>query len=290
MKKKKAITGKPKTVKDESIIEIPVYGMISNGHMLIPEGIPRTRRKVSIVGFAPSSMMDVQYVWDDPDMEVWGLNQLYIAWRGTNLQDMFLSKCTRWFQIHHKHSYEAAVGRDHSHHKWLAQRNTFPIYMQQKEEDVPFSIPFPVKEMLQKFRRYFTNSISWEIALAIYEGFEEIHLYGVDMAMDSEYEFERPSVEYFLGYAEGANIKLVIPGKCDILKSVWLYPFEDDAPLREKLQARRAELRGRINQEGMQEQNSHDTKLHLLGALENIRYIEGQWAKAARSLEGPGWE
>lgn len=281
-------------------IETPILGMVTNGHFLVPEGIPRTRHKVSIVGFAPSSMMDVQYVWDDPDMEVWGINQLYIAWRGTNLQDMFLSKCTRWFQIHHKASYEAAVGRDHSHHEWLAQRNTFPIYMQQKEPSIPFSIPFPLQEMLQRFRRYFTNSISWEIGLVIYEtliaremggvGFTDLYLFGVDMAMDSEYEFERPSVEYFLGIAEGMGINLHIPGKCDILKSVWLYPFEDDAPLREKLSARRAELRARINQEGMQEQSSHDTKLHLLGALENIRYIEGQWAKAARSLEGPGWE
>ena len=265
-------------------------GWVTNGHLLFPEGLPRTRKKVAIVGFAPSSMLDVQYVWDDPDMEIWGLNQLYIAWRGTNLQDEFVSRCTRWFQIHHKHSYEAAVSRDHSHHEWLAQHTSFPIYMQKQEPDIPTSIAFPVKEMLQKFRRYFTNSISWEIALAIYEGFEEVHLYGVDMAQDGEWEFERPSVEYFLGYLEGTGAKLVLPGKCDICKSIWLYPFEDDAPLREKLQARRAELRQRVNEHGMMEQNAHDTRLHLQGALENIRYIEAQWAKAAKSLEGPGFE
>ena len=145
--------------------------------------------------------------------------------------------------------------------------------MMDKESDVPASCRFPKEEILDKFRRYFTNSISWEIALAIYEGFKKIYIYGVDMAQDSEYAFERPSVEYFCGYAEGAGIELVVPEKSDLLKSAWLYPFEDDSPIRTKIETRRGELRGRLNNVSMTEQQARDERMQLVGALENMNYM-----------------
>lgn len=260
-----------------------ILGTILGSEQLVAGGLPRTRKKVAIVGFAPSSMEDVKFVWDDPDMEIWGINQLYMAF------PKMAEKATRWFQIHHRHSYDACVTRDHSHHEWLAKQTKFPIYMQRKEPDIPMSIKFPVIEILQKFRRYFTNSISWEIAVAILEGFKEVHLYGIDMAQDSEYAFERPSVEYFLGYLEGTGAKLVLPDKCDLCKSMWLYPFEDDAPFRAKVEARRQELRGRLNQSIQQESQGHDIRLQVLGALDDLNYIEKTWGAAAKNLEGVGF-
>lgn len=242
--------------------------------------IPRTRTKVAIVGFAPSSMSDVQFLWDDPDMEIWGLNQLYMAF------PPIVEHATRWFQIHHKHTYNQTIHRDHEHHKWLGQQTKFPIYMQNRNEDIPMSIPFipDIRDwVLNNFRRYFTNSISWEIALATLEGFKEIHILGVDMAQDSEYTFERPSVEYAIGRAEGAGIKVVIPEKSDLCKSMYLYPFEDTDPFRVKCTARREELRMRVGQTGQQEQMAHDQRLQLLGALDNMNYIEKTWGFTLRN-------
>jgi len=191
---------------------------------------------------------------------------------------------TRWFQIHPRRSYDINIGRDHSHHAWMTQQNKFPIYMQDQQPDVPVSVRFPKEEIMDHFGNYFTNSISWEIALAIYEGFEEIHVYGVDMAMDSEYEYERPSVEYFLGWAKGRGIKLIIPAGSDLLKTLWIYPYEDSAPFREKIQIRRKELRDRVNNVSVQEQQAHDHKMQLLGALDNMQYIERTWNNCAREL------
>jgi len=111
-------------------------------------------------------------------------------------------------------------------------------------------------------------------------------VYGVDMAQDSEWQFERPSVEFFLGWAKGAGINLVLPQKCDLLKTAWLYPFEDDSPMRIKFNSRRGELRDRITQAGMTEQNAHDERMQLLGALENMNYIEKAWMKSVRDFEG----
>lgn len=251
------------------------------GEYVTGTNIPRMRNKVAIVGFAPSSMKDVQFVWDDPDMEVWSLNQLYMAY------PEIVEKTSRWFQIHHRHSYDQTVHRDHSHHDWLQKQDKFPIYMQERNPDVPYSVRFPRELIMDHFGRYFTNSISWEIALAILEGFKEIHLYGVDMAQDSEYSFERPSVEFFLGWARGVGIRIVLPEKSDLLKTMWLYPFEDSAPFRAKMEARRVELRDMINQHSVGEQQNRDAKNQLLGAIENLNYFAKTWVQCQNEIITP---
>lgn len=74
---------------------------------------------------------------------------------------------------------------------------------------------------------YFTNTISYMICLGILEGFKEIHVYGVDMAVGTEYECQRSSCEFFLGWAAGLGIKIFIPQEADLLKTRHLYAFEE---------------------------------------------------------------
>ena len=241
--------------------------------------IPRTRKKVCIVGFAPSTMRDVVHHFDDPDCEIWAINQLYVAF------PEIVPHVTRWFQIHHRHSYDQTVTRDHSHHKWLGEQTLFPIYMQKQQPDVPSSVEFPKDLIMSEFGNYFTNSISWEIALAIHEGFEDIYMYGVEMATDSEYQYERPSVEYFIGIAKGRGIRFHVPEASDILKTMWLYPYEDSAPMRTKIESRRKELRARVNELNAQIQHFTQQRDGLHGALENMMYIQKCWVETSRELE-----
>jgi hypothetical protein len=247
-------------------------------------------------------MADAKVYFNDPNFEIWGINQLYIVFPAV------VKAATRWFQIHARTEYDMAL-RDHKHHEWLANLvggpnahgNQFPIYMQVKEPDIPMSIPFPKDEIIEVFGRYFTNTISWQIALAIYEtlvarqngmtGFTDVHIYGVDMSTDAEYREQRPSCEFFVGWARAIGINVYIPNKSDLCKALWLYPFEDDAPFRQKIDGRRVELRGRLNQCAGQEQASHDERLTLLGALENMNYIEQIWCgsqKEMSMLKDPG--
>lgn len=80
---------------------------------------------------------------------------------------------------------------------------------------------------------YLTNTISYMLALAILEGYEEIGIWGVDMAVSSElrgkneYSWQRPSCEFFLGIAVGMGIKVYIPPTADLLKTRHLYGFEE---------------------------------------------------------------
>jgi hypothetical protein len=237
----------------------------------------RKKNKVAIVGFAPSTMAEVRFLFGNPEFEIWGLNQLYMAFGpGQNLPAI-AEHADRWFQIHHRTSYDANIVRDHSHHDWLANETRFPIYMQEKYPEIPMSVQFPKEKIMEEFGSYFTNSISWEIALAIMEGFEEIHLYGVDMATHSEYAYERPSVEYFLGWAKGRGIKIIVPEKSDLLKSLWLYPYEDSAPFRTKCTARKTELSERARMLNFQEQAAHDQRIQVIGKLEFMNELEAQF-------------
>jgi len=96
---------------------------------------------------------------------------------------------------------------------------------------------YPLASVVEKFdSRFFTNSISYMIAYALYLGFKKISLYGVDMDSGSEYTFERPSVSYWLGFARGLSVEVSISSNID--SPIFLYGFEDYSLLIEKLKER----------------------------------------------------
>ena len=186
----------------------------------------RTKNKVCIVGCADTKHMTP---FDKPEeFEFWGVNNLFLTLPGRPF--------SRWFEIHQITNEDG---------KWLRRGNPefrgqpvedylkslgqlpFPVYMQNANPLVPNAAQYPLAEIISEFGTYFTNTISWEIALAIYEGFEEIRVYGVDMAVDTEWHHQRPSCEYFLGVAQGRGIKLWMPDACDLLKTRFLYGFQE---------------------------------------------------------------
>lgn len=142
-------------------------------------------KKLAIVGTATSSVHLAPY--NNPDYEIWGLNGVYSLVDYPNITNF-----TRWFEVHLMKDIEAlsndtkhAYGMDYM--DWL-QKSTIPVYMVDRFEEVPMSVKYPLGEILNRFpRAYFNNTISWMIALAIYEGYTDISVFGVDMATNSEY-------------------------------------------------------------------------------------------------------
>lgn len=185
------------------------------------------KKKVAIVGFA---LTKDQAPYDDPEFEVWTVNQLY----------RFVPRQDRIFQLHKREGIITANshGGDGEKHIEELKAMDIPIYMQERHDDIPTSVKYPFEEMVQEFGiprkgfaekdAYFTNSISFMIALAIHEGFEEIHVYGVDMAVNEEYHFQRPSCEYYLGIAMGRGIKVYLPPESDLLRTRFTYAYEEE--------------------------------------------------------------
>lgn len=189
------------------------------------------RRKCAIVGFCDSSRGFAPYA--DPTFEVWGLNRGYL----------FQKRADRWFEMHGENIWTSQQRRPGRHVDWL---NAFhgPVYMHQPFE-VQQCVVYPLKEITDDLfpdcsrvgqtdaknklshpeqrvsmteAPYISSSIAYEIALAIYEEFEEIHLYGVDLNTEAEYAWQKPGVEFLLGLAAGRGIRVVLPDNCPLLK------------------------------------------------------------------------
>jgi hypothetical protein len=100
-------------------------------------------------------------------------------------------------------------------HYYQHNANGRPIFLQKAHPDIPTSVAFP-REEIQKFfatakgpMRYFTCSVTWLIALAIYEGFERIELWGFelrDTKPNSAYAYERPCFAYWVKQARDRGV------------------------------------------------------------------------------------
>ncbi len=89
---------------------------------------------------------------------------------------------------------------------WLDKARVAPIYSWQPYADQKY----PLKEVMEHFHTtYFTNTISYMLALAIYEKFERIRLYGVDAPYGGIYFMEKSGLEYWIGRAQQAGIEVV---------------------------------------------------------------------------------
>lgn len=179
------------------------------------EVTPR-RKKVAIVGFASNSLHMVP--WGDPEFEVWGMNQ--------GAQN-FPRRADRWFEMHLP---EATPDiRDPNYMEWL-QNLTIPIYMIDCYEYAPTSLRYPIEDAIRYAGRdYFMSSVAFMACLAGMEDFEEIHLYGINLAIGDEYFYEKPNAEWWLGKLEGMGKKIFVPKPSSLLKQIKRYGYEVDA-------------------------------------------------------------
>jgi len=193
--------------------------IMTNSQLIIPEGIPR-KNKVVIVGSSVHTVEKVKDFYGKPDWEVWTMNQIYKL-----LGQPIINHATRWFQIHHDY-----VSKRFDPFQWeFFKEFKIPIYMIDHDPEIPYSIPYPIKEILNQgyHEQYFSNVISYMLALAIYENMEEIYIVGCDMGYNEEYVLQRPGVEFFIGYAKGKGIKVGMPAGSALLKTR-LYGYESN--------------------------------------------------------------
>ena len=74
-------------------------------------------------------------------------------------------------------------------------------------------------------KKLFSSTISYEVALAIYEGVERIELFGVNLAGDDEWAYQREGLAYWIGKADGLGIEVWIPEISNML-NMPLYAYE----------------------------------------------------------------
>ena len=160
----------------------------------------------------------------------------------------FIQRFDRFFQIHpanwreqereEKHkkklvdSYKQAFGRNDHHIAFLARSNV-PVYMNFPDTRIPTALHYPLAEVAERFGRefgqrkqaYLTSTPAYMIALALLEHeryrwwnprtwrfkVNELLLAGIELAIGTEYFWQRPCFEYYCGIARGMGIKVSIP-------------------------------------------------------------------------------
>lgn len=161
-------------------------------------------RQVAILGAASTAALAPT---GDPDWEVWGI-PWYPPARATRLFD--IHSADFWGDL--VEDWEADISErfpdadfycHHSRHGRFTRSVPFPF------EEVEAAMPIP----------FFECTISYQLALAIWEGVERIGLWGVHMMGAGEYAFQRPSVTYLVGIAQGMGIEVVIPEEATLFKS-----------------------------------------------------------------------
>lgn len=291
----------PETVLEKRISEVDMTAAVGTRPPL------RHFSKIAIVGYTPHKM---QAPFAGPGSDawaIWGLNDLYI-----DIPDLE-PKRLRWYQLHQWNEVctwqKVAVTnqvlnlntgpvhpRDPNHITWLANAaKNIPLYLREPREEIPEAYVLPKDQLYRFFQqpncpgveRYFTNSISFMIGLAIMELVDpvtrralpdaELGVWGVDMMVSggqgSEYGYQRPSCEWLLGYAMAAGIKVHIPKESDLLKTAFPYGDEQGGLFRVRLNTHRNDLVQRLNALQAQANEANTGIVEIRGAINILDWV-----------------
>lgn len=192
-----------------------------------------TAKRVAIIGTAESWR---QTPWTDPSIECWCLNDAYC---------LNVPRADRWFEIHpldrmvFRPKTQKVVKasdippghylRPEGHLDWLKRTaQTIPVYLQAEPDASwpPNARRFPIEAVEAEFGSYWASGPAYMVALAMLEGFTEIHVYGIHLATQHEYLEQRSNFEHLLGIARGRGIRVVMAESSPVMKHPWRYAYE----------------------------------------------------------------
>lgn len=233
-------------------------------------------RKVGLFGCHTSTLKDAP--WFDPSWERWGHASSRFAYQ---------TEMDRYFDLHPPSVWHRGGRKTSVYPKWLKQ-NVVPIYMQKRYPEVPASVEYPKGRILQEFgepRAYFTNHIAWMIALALTEGVSTIGIWGVEYGIQSEYQNQRASCEFWIGRAVERGVKVILPSQCTLLgqpKGLYGYESHDEQTGKLLKEYERREWKREITPivPGMTSGEKVKPPEHLLEdiRLEEIEHPRPDWA------------
>lgn len=150
---------------------------------------------VQLCGRAPTAR---QVPPDIPGAERWIIGSAYHEHVGTAY--------TRVFDVH---AFDFIAKQRSDAWRWYAEQDK-PVYLIDAHPEVPEGIAYPLPLLQQHFGLRgacaFSSTVDHMMALAIYEGFEEIHLCGVRLNSIEEWVLQRECLAYWIGLAEGRGI------------------------------------------------------------------------------------
>lgn len=234
---------------------------------------PKDFKKIAIVGSAPSSLNLAP--WNDPTWAVWCCSPaIYPVAKRSDV----------WFELHRFLPYPPGKPNEPGTRPYFSAEfceflNRHPlVFMSEKHPLVRNSERYPYEEMLKKHGPYhFNSTISWILALAIECKPEAIGMFGIDMAANEEYAYQRPGCQHFLGLAKSLGIDIVLPPESDLMRPPTMYGLSELSPRHIKLRARLEELQARRAQLQSTHTNTGQELAFVSGAIDNLNYMMMHW-------------
>jgi hypothetical protein len=163
---------------------------------------------------------EAPFFYEDAKVQTWGLN--------THILSRPLDICfephdvewwmENWNQIRSWHKPE----RGYPKHIEKVNEHAIPYLTLKHYDFIPTSEAYPVEEICNHFGiDYFTGGIDYMVAYAIWKGVAKIDIYGVHTTKDDEYEYQKPSLEFWIGVAIGRGIKIKVHGPTTLLKTMY---------------------------------------------------------------------
>lgn len=163
-------------------------------------------RQVAIIGLSKSTHDDAP--WFEQSWERWGL-----PW-----DEGYYAALDRAFEMHDLSLIRSKASRRPYDYEQRLRELECPLFMQDHYEEIQNSLRYPYEDVSKVTGYYFNSSIGYMLAMAIQERVGRIGIWGVDMASDDEYGYQRPNAEYMIGLAKGLGIDVYIPEKCGLTK------------------------------------------------------------------------
>lgn len=226
-----------------------------------PKGQPAL--KIAIVGTASTSVNEAP--WKDESWQIWSLG------RNSEVCQRF----DRWFELHTRDVLSAANALD-NRIEFLKKAGNKLVIGHDCWPELPEAKMYPWVEIVSRFGRYLTSSLSIMIALAINEGATEIGLWGVDMVCPDEYMHQRASCEWLLGWAMASGIKVTIAKESPILRPTRIYGLEDAGFSREIVE-RKIEADKHLRECQQAVQNATNEYHAARGVCATLGDLETRW-------------
>ena len=238
-------------------------------------------KKIAILGTAPSSLHLIPF--GDTSWEIWGCSPGLFP---------HAKRVDAWFEIHRFEPNKSWFSPEYI--AFLAKLKC-PVYTIAPIQGIPGSTPYPVDSVVRanlgavvngktgkaRVLRFhvadFSSTIAWMIAKAIFDGADEIGLWGVDMSAAEEWHFQRSGCQNLLHLAGQLGIKVTVPYESDLMRPPPLYGFSEIGPDFVKLRSRQAEITARLNDATIRAQQAQRESDHLRGALEQMDYQSKTW-------------
>lgn len=173
------------------------------------------RKKVVIYGAGVGAMLAERKI-DDPSWEAWGLNVI------PPMNDEGELRCDRWFEMHQR------CAQSYDDMEWIA-RCPVPMYVPADLMGYgPQTVRYPIEAIEAKYGNYWACTFAYQIALAMFEGFTDIGMYGVELCYGTlrERTVEWACVMHWMGRAEQAGITFHLPPGSRLGRHPYRYGLE----------------------------------------------------------------